>query len=231
MAPEKPHKPLQPVSVLPQYRTSYEQQPGVTVWCQQFDKKRKSPKLFKWCCSNFHEHHFFYFYFFKGDDIVSKGSRKILLIFMRRLQNVLWTFLWDSPRFLIICDVIRWNDPTLCDGALYPEQSADAVLPSASCRGHQRMHHQRRKKWTRATRTTRRSKRWDHFHKHFPLWAGSISWISSTKHLSISPYGWGLHFILFYVIIYFWWWWCFMRCCCLWLHQWWLLLLRIMFKN
>lgn len=125
------------------------------------------------------------------------GSRKIQFVFMR--QHILWTFLWDSARFIIICDVIKWNDPSLCDGALYPEHSADAVLPSASCRGHLRMHQQRRNKWTRATRTTRRSKRWGHFHKHFP---GSVSWISSTKHLSIKPYGWGMHFILIYYYYY-----------------------------
>lgn len=102
-------------------------------------------------------------------------------IFKPHLQGVSATCLWESPRFIIICDVIEWNEPGLWNGAICPERSAYAVLPSASCRGHQRMHHQRRKKWTRATRTTTMSKRWDYFHNSFPLRADPISRISSTK--------------------------------------------------
>lgn len=128
--------------------------------------------------------------------IVSAGSKwwaHLGLIYSTRMC------LWESPRFIIICDVM-WNEPSLFNGAICP-RSAHAVLPSASCRGHQRMHHQRRKKWTRATRTTTMSKRWDYFHNYFPLRADPVSWISSTKHLSIDPYAWGMHFILLLLLL------------------------------
>lgn len=42
---------------------------------------------------------------------------------------------------------------SVCNLAL--ERTAYAVLPSASCRGHQRMQHLRRRNWRGATRTTR----------------------------------------------------------------------------
>lgn len=121
--------------------------------------------------------------------------------FKPRLQRISRTCLWESPRFIIICDVIEWNEPSLLNGAICPQRSAYAVLPSASCRGHQRMHHQRRKKWTKATRTTTMSKRWDYFHNYFPLRADPISRISSTKHLSINPYVWGMCFILLLLLL------------------------------
>lgn len=149
--------------------------------------------------------------------------------FKPRLQRILRTCSWESPRFIIICDVIEWNEPSLFNGAICPQRSAYAVLPSASCRGHQRMHHQRRKKWTRATRTTTMSKRWDYFHNYFPLWGDPISLISPTNTCQ-STHMRGACILFYYYCCYYWyWWWCFLQCCCLLLQQGWLLFLRLMF--
>lgn len=41
-------------------------------------------------------------------------------------------------------------------------RSAYTVLPSTSCRGHQRKQHLRRRKRRKAMKTTRKSKRWEH---------------------------------------------------------------------
>lgn len=49
----------------------------------------------------------FYFYFFKGDDVVSEGSRKVLLIFVRRLQHIIFVRLAQVSHNMW-CYKVKW---------------------------------------------------------------------------------------------------------------------------